>query len=50
METWGSPENIAGTVEAIARGVARIHRPERNAVIGAGVGDAPLETRRKPSE
>ena len=50
METWGSPENIAGTVEAIARGVARIHRPERNAVIGAGVGDAPLETRRKSSE
>lgn len=50
METWGPPENIAGTVEAIAHGVARIHRPERNAVIGAGVSDAPLETRRKPSE
>jgi glycosyltransferase involved in cell wall biosynthesis len=50
METWGPPENIAGTVEAIARGVARIHRPERNAAIGTGVGDAPLETRRKPSE
>ena len=50
METWGPPENIAGTLEAIARGVARIHRPERNAVIGTGVGDAPLETRRKPSE
>src|SRR5258707_5948993 len=28
METWGPPENIAGTVEAIARGVARIDRPE----------------------
>ena len=50
METWGSPENIAGTVEAIARGVARIHRPERNAAIGTAVGDAPLETRRKSSE
>jgi len=50
METWGPPENIAGTVEAIARGVARIHRPERNAAIGTVVGDAPLETRRKPSE
>jgi glycosyltransferase involved in cell wall biosynthesis len=50
METCGPPENIAGTFEAIARGVARIHRPERNAVIGTGVGDTSLETRRKPSE
>jgi len=50
METWGPPENIAGTVEAIARGVARIHRPGRKAAIGTGVGDVPLETRRKPSE
>lgn len=50
METWGPPENIAGTVEAIARGVVRIGRPERNSAIGTGVGDAPLETRRKPSE
>jgi glycosyltransferase involved in cell wall biosynthesis len=50
MKTWGPPENIAGTVEAIAHGVARIHRPERNAAIRTGVGDAPLETRRKPSE
>ena len=50
METWGPPENIAGTVEAIARGVARIDRPEGYTAIRTGVEHAPLETRRKPSE
>ncbi len=50
METWGPPENIAGTVEAIARGVARIDRPEGHTAIRTGVEHAPLGTRRKPSE
>jgi glycosyltransferase involved in cell wall biosynthesis len=50
METWGPPENIAGTVEAIARGVARIDRPEGHTAIRTGVEHAPLETGRKPSE
>ncbi len=50
METWGPPENIAATVEAIARGVARTDRPEGYTAIGAGVEHAPLETRRKPLE
>jgi len=50
METWGPRENIAATVEAIARGVARIHRPEGLAAVGSHVNDAPLKTQRKPSE
>ncbi len=50
METWGPTENIAGTVEAIARGVARIDRPEGYTAIRTGVEHAPLGTRRKPSE
>jgi glycosyltransferase involved in cell wall biosynthesis len=50
METWGPRENIAGTVEAIARGVTRINRPKGQMTVEARVNDAPLETQRKPSE
>jgi glycosyltransferase involved in cell wall biosynthesis len=50
METWGPRENIAATVDAIARGVARIHRSERSTADGARANDAPLETQRKPSK
>jgi glycosyltransferase involved in cell wall biosynthesis len=50
METWGPRENIAGTVEAIARGVERIGRPEGYKAMGAGVSDPPTETPRKVSE
>jgi glycosyltransferase involved in cell wall biosynthesis len=50
METWGPRENIAATVEAIARGVARKRRPKGYGAATTGVSDAPLETRRKPSE
>jgi glycosyltransferase involved in cell wall biosynthesis len=47
METWGPRENIAGVVEAIERGVARIDRPEGYTAVGTGVSDAPSETQRK---
>jgi glycosyltransferase involved in cell wall biosynthesis len=47
METWGPRENIAGVVEAIERGVARIGRPEGYTAVGPGVSDAPSETQRK---
>jgi glycosyltransferase involved in cell wall biosynthesis len=50
METWGPVQNIAATVEAIARGVARIDRPLSYTAIRTGVEPAPLETGRKPSE
>ncbi len=50
MQTWGPRENIAGTVEAIARGVERIGRPTGYKAMGSGVSDAPTETPRKVSE
>jgi glycosyltransferase involved in cell wall biosynthesis len=50
METWGPPENIAGTVEAIERAVARIGRRQGFSVAGTGVSEAPPETLRKIPE
>jgi len=50
METWGPQENIAGTVEAIERAVARIGRRQGFSVAGTGVSEAPPETLRKIPE
>jgi glycosyltransferase involved in cell wall biosynthesis len=50
METWGPPENIAGTVEAIERAVARIGRRQGFSAAGTGVSEAPPETLRKIPE
>jgi glycosyltransferase involved in cell wall biosynthesis len=50
MDTWGPRENIAGTVEAIARGVERIGRPAGDKAMGTRVSDPPTETPRKVSE